>query len=67
MLMVRWMYECVVLVELRGRLGLEDDIILVVHVQKNRLHWYEHVLRKEEMIGLRNAWSMNWRVPDQEV
>jgi len=31
--------------ELRGRLGL-DDIILVL--QRNRLRWYGHVLRKED-------------------
>jgi len=35
--------------ELRGRLGL-DDIISVL--QQNRLQWYGHVLRKEEMYGV---------------
>ena len=31
--------------ELRERLGI-DDIALVL--QQNRMHWYEHVLRKED-------------------
>jgi len=49
--MVRWM--CNVKVkdkvpskELRERLGI-DDIILVL--QQNRLRWYGHVLRKEDI------------------
>jgi len=32
--------------ELRKRLGIDDDIALVL--QQNRLHWYGHVLRKED-------------------
>jgi len=50
MRMVRWM--CGVKLkdrlpskELRGRLGI-DDIALML--QQNRLHWYGHVLRKED-------------------
>jgi len=44
MRMFRWMCG-VKLQELRERLGL-DDIILVL--QRNRLRWYGHVLRKED-------------------
>jgi len=48
--MVRWMcglklQDRVPSKELRGRLGL-DDIILVL--QQNRLRWCWHVLRKED-------------------
>jgi len=50
MRMVRWM--CGVKLqdrfpskELRGRLELEDIISLL---QRNRLRWYGHVLRKED-------------------
>jgi len=50
MRMVRWM--CGIKLkdrfpskELRGRLGI-DDIALVL--QQNKLHWYGHVLRKED-------------------
>ena len=32
---------------MRERLGL-DDIISVPVLQRNRLRWYEHVLRKED-------------------
>ena len=66
--MVRWM--CRVKLkdrlpskELRERLGV-DDIALVL--QQKRLRWYGHVLRKEDMIGWRNVWSMKLRVQDQE-
>ena len=50
MRIVRWMcgvklQDRVPSKELRGRLGL-DDIILVL--QRNRLRWYRHVLRKED-------------------
>jgi len=50
MRMVRWMFgvelqDRVPSKELRGSLGL-DDIILVL--QRNRLRWYGHVLRKED-------------------
>jgi len=50
MRMVRWMCDVklqgrVASEELRGRLGL-DDIISVL--QRNRLRWYGHVLRKED-------------------
>jgi len=38
--------------ELRERLGI-DDIALVL--QQNRLHWYGHVLRKEDNDWVRNA------------
>jgi len=54
MRVVRWM--CNVKVkdrvpskELTERLGI-DDIILIL--QQNRLQWYGHVLRKEEMYGI---------------
>ena len=55
MRMVRWMcgvklQDRVPCKELRGRLGL-DDIISVL--QRNRLQWYGHVLRKED-----NDWVM---------
>ena len=43
------------------RLGI-DDIALVL--QQNRLHWYGHVLRKEDDDW--NVWSMKLRVQDQE-
>jgi len=48
--MVRWMCDVklqdrVPSKELRGRLGL-GDIISVL--QRNRLRWYRHVLRKED-------------------
>ena len=51
MRMVRWMCDVnvkdkVPSKELRERLGI-DDIILVL--QQNRLRWYGHVLRKEEI------------------
>jgi len=50
MRMVRWMcgmklQDRFMSKELRGRLGL-DDIISVL--QRNRLRWYGHVLRKED-------------------
>jgi len=50
MRMVRWMcgvklQDRIPIKELRGRLGL-DDIISVL--QRNRLRWYGHVLRKED-------------------
>ena len=60
MRMVRWMcsvklQDRVPSKELRGRLGL-DDIISVL--QRNRLRWYGHVLRKEGNDWLK-VWSMN--------
>ena len=50
MSMVRWMCgiklkDSLPSKELRERLGI-DDIALVL--QQNRLHWYGHVLRKED-------------------
>ena len=48
--------------EVRERLGI-DDIISVL--QKNRLRWYGHVLRKED-----NDWVkkyIDYEVSDQEV
>jgi len=49
--MVRWM--CNVKVkdrvpskQLRERLGIDDNIILIL--QQNRLRWYGHVLQKED-------------------
>jgi len=50
MRMVRWMCNVKVKYrvpskELRERLGI-DDIILIL--QRNRLQWYGHVLRKED-------------------
>jgi len=36
-------------------------------LQKNRLHWYGHVLRKEENDWMKNVGSIKWKVPDQEV
>jgi len=69
MRMVRWM--CGVRLQdrvpskgLRERLGL-DDIISVL--QQNRLQWYGHVLRKEDNDWVKNVWSMEGRVPGQEV
>ena len=47
--------------ELRERLGI-DDIALVL--QQNRLHWYGHVLRKEDDDWVKK-WSMKLRVQDQ--
>ena len=49
--MVRWMYNVKVKdrlpsKELRERLGI-DDVILIL--QQNRLQWYGHVLRKEDI------------------
>jgi len=51
MRMVRWM--CGVKLkdrlpskELRERLGIDD--IALVFLQQNRLHWYGHVLRKDD-------------------
>ena len=62
MRMVRWM--CGVKLKdrlpskaLRERLGV-DDIALIL--QQNRLHWYGHVLRKDD-----DDWSMKLRVQDQ--
>jgi len=48
MRMVRWMcgvklQDRVLSKELRGRLGLDDKISVL---QRNRLRWYGHVLRK---------------------
>ena len=67
MRMVRWM--CNVKVkdrvpskELRERLGI-DDIVLIL--QQNRLHWYGHVLQKEDTDWVKKC--MRWRAPDQEV
>ena len=50
MRMVRWMCgvklkDRLPSTELRERLGI-DDIALVL--QQNRLHWYGHVLRKDD-------------------
>ena len=57
MRMVRWM--CVVKLkdrlpskELRERLGI-DDITLVL--QQIRLHWYGHVLRKEDDVWVKKC------------
>jgi len=47
--------------ELRERLDI-DDIALVL--QQNRLHWYGHVLQKEDDDWGRNVWSMKLRVQD---
>jgi len=54
MRMVRWMCDVKVKdrvrsKELRERLGI-DDVILIL--QQNRLRWYGHVLRKEDMYGI---------------
>jgi len=67
MRMVRYMFgvklqDRVPSKELRERLGL-DDIIPVL--QKNRLQWYGHVLRKEDHDWVKKC--MKWRVPGQEV
>jgi len=48
---------------LRERLGI-DDIALVL--QKNRLRWYGHVLRKEDDDWVKKLWSMKLRVQDKE-
>jgi len=50
MRMVRWMCgvklkDRLLSKELRERLGV-DDIALIL--QQNRLHWYRHVLRKDD-------------------
>jgi len=67
--MVRWM--CNVKVkdrvpnkELRERLGT-DDIIFTL--QQNRLRWYGHVLRKEDIDWAKKCMEYEWRAPDQEV
>ena len=67
MRMVRWM--CGIKLkdrlpskELRDRLWV-DDIALVL--QQNRLHWYGHVLRKDDDGWMKNVWSMKLRVQDQ--
>ena len=48
----------------RGRLGI-DDMISVL--QRNRLRWYGHVVRKEDNDWVKSVWSIKWRVPGQEV
>jgi len=48
--------------ELRERLGI-DDIALVL--QQNRLRWYGHVLRKEDVDWVKK-WSMKLGVQDQK-
>ena len=48
---------------MRERLGV-DDIALVL--QKNRLRWYGHVLRKEDDDWVKKLWSMKLRVQDKE-
>ena len=64
MRMVRWMCgiklkDRLLSKELRERLGI-DDIALVL--QQNRLRWYGHVLRKDDVAWvkkcIRNALSM---------
>jgi len=45
--------------ELTERLGL-DDIITVI--QRLRLTWYGHVLRKDENDWVKNAWILKWKV-----
>jgi len=68
MRMVRWM--CGVKLkdrfpskELRERLDI-DDIALVL--QQNRLHWYGHVLQKEDDDWVKKCKDMKLRVQDQE-
>jgi len=34
---------------------------------QNRLHWYGHVLWKEDNDWVKDVWIMKWRVQDQEV
>ena len=46
----------------RERLGV-DDMALIL--QRNRLRWYWHVLRKDDDDWVKNAWSMKLRVQDQ--
>jgi len=50
--------------ELRGRLGL-DDIISVL--QRNRLRWYGHVLRKEDSDWVKKCMEYEVEVPGREV
>ena len=66
--MVRWMRgvklkDRLPSKDLRERLGI-DDIALVL--QKNRLRWYGHVLRKEDDDWVKKLWSMKLRVQDKE-
>jgi len=68
--MVRWMCDVklqdrVPSKELRWRLELEDIISVL---ERNRLRWYGHVLRKEDNDWVKKfVWSIKWRVPGQEA
>jgi len=64
MRMVRWM--CSVKVkdrvpgkELRERLGIDDTILIL---QQNRLRWYGHVLRKEDIDWVKKCMDCEWEV-----
>ena len=46
------------------RLGLDD---IIWHYSKTGCDGMGMCCEKKTMIGLRNVWSMKWRVPDQEV
>ena len=63
MRMFRWMCG-VKLQELRERLGL-DDIILVL--QRNKLQWYGHVLRKDDNDWVKKCMEYEVEGPGQEV
>jgi len=66
--MVRWMRgvkvkDTVLCKALRERLGL-DDIISIL--QQNKLHWFRHVLRKEDDIWVKKCMEYEVGVPDQK-
>ena len=51
-------------VELRQRLGTE---VIVKVLQRNRLRWYGHVLRKDDDDWVKNVLLLELREPDKEV
>jgi len=64
--MIRWMCDDKDRVpsrETRARLEVED-IILVL--QQNRLRWYRHVLRKEDIDLVKKCMEYEVEVPDPE-
>jgi len=58
MRMIRWMCNRFTCSELRQRLGI-GDIITVI--QRHRLRWYGHVLRKNKNEGVKKSRILKWR------